>query len=77
MNDKLTLSINARDLLNSQKFTTVTSGDGFWQDSESWRGGRRIGFTLTFNFGNMNSKKKNKDRDNNESQEDEPEMMEM
>lgn len=78
MNDKLTLSINARDLLNSQKFTTVTSGDGFWQDSESWRGGRRIGFTLTFNFGNMNSKKKNKDReDNRESQDDEPEMMEM
>lgn len=77
MNDKLTLSINARNLLNSQKFRTVTSGDGFWQDSENWQGGRSVGFTLTFNFGNMSGKKKNKDRDNSESQEDEPEMMEM
>ncbi|MBQ4163127.1 MAG: TonB-dependent receptor [Parabacteroides sp.] len=77
LNDKLTLSINARDLLNSQKFRTVTSGEGFWQDSENWRGGRRVGFTLTFNFGNMSGKKKNKDRDNRESQDDEPEMMEM
>ena len=35
----------------------VTSGDGFWQDSENWRGGRRIGFTLTYNFGNMGKRK--------------------
>ena len=77
LDDKLTLSINARDLLNSRKFRTVTSGDGFWQDSENWQGGRRVGFTLTFNFGNMKGKKKNKDRDNRESQDDEPEMMEM
>ncbi|MBR5296788.1 MAG: TonB-dependent receptor family protein, partial [Parabacteroides sp.] len=77
LDDKLTLSINARDLLNSRKFRTVTSGDGFWQDSENWQGGRRVGFTLTFNFGNMKGKKKNKDRDNRESQDDESEMMEM
>ncbi|MDO4755605.1 MAG: TonB-dependent receptor [Parabacteroides sp.] len=75
--DKLTLSLNARDLLNSRKFRTVTSGEGFWQDSENWRGGRRFGFTLTFNFGNMNNNKKNKNREDRESQEEESEMMEM
>ena len=57
LNDKLTLSINARDLLDSRRFRTVTSGDGFWQDSENWRGGRRVGFTLTYNFGNMGKRK--------------------
>ncbi|WP_289201561.1 outer membrane beta-barrel family protein, partial [Parabacteroides goldsteinii] len=30
LSDKLTLSINARDLLDSRKFRTVTAGDGFW-----------------------------------------------
>lgn len=59
MKDKLTLSINVRDLLESRKFRTITSSSSFWQDSENWRSGRRIGFTLTYNFGNMN---KNKNR---------------
>ncbi len=74
LNDKLTLSVNARDLLDSRKFRTITSGDGFWQDSENWRGGRRVGFTLTYNFGNMNKKKdKSKSRDRS----DDLEMFEM
>ena len=74
LNDKLTLSVNARDLLDSRKFRTITSGDGFWQDSENWRGGRRVGFTLTYNFGNMNKKKdKSKSRDRS----DDSEMFEM
>lgn len=53
---KLSLSINARDLLDSRKFHTITSGTGFVQDSKNWRGGRRIGFTVTYNFGNMRVK---------------------
>lgn len=74
LNDKLTLSVNARDLLDSRKFRTITSGDSFWQDSENWRGGRRVGFTLTYNFGNMNKKKdKSKSRDRS----DDSEMFEM
>ena len=76
LKDKLTLNINVRDLLDSRKFRTVTSGDGFWQDSENWRGGRRIGFTLTFNFGNMNKKRDNgggREREMN----DDMDMMEM
>lgn len=72
LSDKLTLSINARDLLDSRKFRTVTAGDGFWQDSENWRGGRRVGFTLTYNFGNMNKKK-----DRNKSRSEEPDMFDM
>lgn len=72
LSDKLTLSINARDLLDSRKFRTVTAGDGFWQDSENWRGGRRVGFTLTYNFGNMNKKK-----DKNKSRSEEPDMFDM
>ena len=56
-NQNKTLSINDPDLLYSLRFRTVTSGDGFWQDSENWRGGRRVGFTLTYNFGNMGKRK--------------------
>lgn len=72
LSDKLTLSINARDLLDSRKFRTVTAGDGFWQDSENWRGGRRVGFTLTYNFGNMNKKK-----DKSKSRSEGPDMFDM
>lgn len=72
LSDKLTLSINARDLLDSRKFRTVTAGDGFWQDSENWRGGKRVGFTLTYNFGNMNKKK-----DKSKSRSEEPDMFDM
>lgn len=54
---KLSLSINARDLLDSRKRHTVTSGPSFYQDDQSWRGGRTFGFTLTYSFGNMRAKK--------------------
>lgn len=50
---KLSISVNARDVLASRKWKTVTSGIGFRQSSESWWGGRYVGFTLTYNFGNM------------------------
>ena len=38
--------------------------------TENWRGGRRVGFTLTYNFGNMNKKK-------DKSRSEEPDMYEM
>lgn len=50
---KLSVSVNARDILASRKWKTVTSGIGFRQSSENWWGGRYVGFTLTYNFGNM------------------------
>ncbi len=63
-NKKLSLSVNARDLLNSRKWHTITSGTGFEQDAKNWRGGRKIGITLTYSFGNMRAKPyKDKKRD--------------
>lgn len=56
MNKTLSVSINARDLFDSRKWHTITSGTGFTQDAENWWGGRRIGFTVTYNFGNMRAK---------------------
>lgn len=52
-NRKLSLSINGRDLLNSRKWKTETSGQSFTQYTSNWRAGRTVGFTLTYNFGNM------------------------
>ena len=54
---KLALSVNCRDLLESRKFRTVTSGETFERYQENWRGGRRVQFTATWNFGNMKSKR--------------------
>lgn len=59
---KLSLTINARDLLNSRKRETITSGSGFSQESVFARSGRTVGFTLTYNFGNMKGSSKRPDR---------------
>lgn len=72
---KLSLAINARDLLDSRKRHTVTSGAGFEQDDMNWRGGRRFGFTLTYSFGNMRAKKNKTQRQINMN-EDPSESME-
>lgn len=56
LNRKISVSINARDILDSRKWHTITSGAGFEQDSKSWRGGRQFGLTLTYSFGNMRAK---------------------
>jgi len=55
---RLTLAINGRDLLDSRKWHTQTSGTGFSQDSEMWRGGRRGMLQISWSFGNMNGKKR-------------------
>lgn len=69
LNKKISVSINARDILNSRKWHTITSGAGFEQDSKNWRGGRQFGLTLTHSFGNMRAKgnksTKRPDNDNN------------
>ncbi len=69
MNKKFSLSINARDILDSRSQQTLTYGAGFIQNSKNWRGGRQVGFTLTYNFGNMRAKinKQNKPADDNMS----------
>ena len=55
---KFTVAINARDLLDSRKMRSITSGNGYTQDSESWRGGRRFSIQLSYSFGNMRAKAK-------------------
>ena len=55
---RFTVALNGRDLLDSRKWRTQTSGAGFSQDSEMWRGGRRGMLQLSCSFGNMNNKKR-------------------
>lgn len=57
-NKKLSLSINARDILDSRRWKTVTHTGDTRMISENWRGGRRIGLTLTYSFGNLTPSKR-------------------
>lgn len=51
------LSVNARDILDSRGLHTVTVNDTFYRYSENSHGGRTFGFTLTYSFGNMKAKR--------------------
>ena len=55
-NKMFTLSVNCRDLFNSRRRETFTSGDDFTRHQLNRRGGRKVIFTLTWNFGNMTGK---------------------
>lgn len=57
-NKLFTLSVNCRDLLDSRRFETFTSGPNFTRHHINRRGGRRVSMTLTWNFGNMKQKKR-------------------
>lgn len=73
MNKKISLSINARDILNSRIQESFTSGTGFYQNAKNWRNGRQVGFTLTYSFGNSrSSNKKQIKRADNDSNMVEP-----
>lgn len=54
---KLALSLNCRDIFNSRRWETITSSSTFERQQRNWRGGRRVQFTVTWNFGNMKSKR--------------------
>lgn len=66
-NRKLSVDISGRDLFNSRKWHTITSGEGFEQDSKMWRGGRQVSLTLTYSFGNMRGKNRPGKRNDAES----------
>jgi outer membrane receptor protein involved in Fe transport len=53
----LSVSLNVRDLLNSNKNKTTTSGTGFSQTSQSYFNSRVIGLSVSYNFGNTKPKK--------------------
>ena len=59
-NQHWSLSVNARDILDSRGRHTVTVNDTFYRYSENSHGGRTFGFTLTYSFGNMKAKKPNR-----------------
>lgn len=56
LHKKLMLSVNCRDVLNSRRFTQNSVTPTFTQHGEFWRHSRKVGFTLTWNFGNMQRK---------------------
>lgn len=66
-NKLFTLSVNCRDLLDSRRFETFTSGPNFTRHQINRRGGRRVSMTLTWNFGNMKQKKRPNKNQGNEN----------
>lgn len=49
-------AINCRDIFDSRKWHNKTNGVGYIQESERWRGGTNVRFTVKYSFGNMKSK---------------------
>ncbi|MCM1449241.1 MAG: TonB-dependent receptor [Clostridiales bacterium] len=46
-------SLNGRDLFDSRKFKSTTITDEYRQSNKRWRGGRIVGLTIKYSFGNM------------------------
>lgn len=65
-NKLLTLSINCRDVLNSRYGEMHRSGDGYEMYSLFRRGGRKVNFNLTWNFGNGGNNKKKPGRESDD-----------
>ncbi len=51
------LSLMVRDLFDTRRRSSTTTGNGFYQTSESYFHGRMLGLTATYNFGNMKPKR--------------------
>ena len=64
LDKKFSLNVMVRDLLNSRKMGSTSWGDCFYQVSENRFSGRMIGFTVTYNFGNMKPKPSGKKNGN-------------
>jgi len=60
MEKNLSLNLMVRDIFNTRKRTTITFGEGFYQESKNYFMGRMIGLTATYNFGNMKPKQSKK-----------------
>ena len=56
-NKALSVSLNCRDLLDSRKWETFTSGENFTRHQIHRHGGRKVNLTVTYNFGNMKAKR--------------------
>jgi hypothetical protein len=53
---KLSVNLTVRDLLNSNRNRTTTSGSGFYQNALTYSHGRMVGLSVSYNFGNKNPK---------------------
>lgn len=69
-NRLFTLSINCRDVLNSRHGENYRSGDGYEIHQLFRRGGRKVNFNLTWNFGNGGNKKKGRPGDDDDDDDD-------
>jgi iron complex outermembrane receptor protein len=63
---KINLNLMVRDVFDSRKRQSITYGEGYSQTSYSYWGGRMIGLTATYNFGNMKPQKKVKQENNSQ-----------
>ena len=64
---KLSVSLNARNLLDSFRFENKSWGKNFYQESSNKFFRRSIQCSVTWNFGNMTPKKKNPEEENGDS----------
>ncbi len=72
LNRLFTLSINCRDVLNSRYFESYRSGNGFEEHDLRRRGGRKVNFNLTWNFGNGGKKKSREGDDDDDDNSNAP-----
>ena len=49
-------AINCRDIFNSRKMHRTTIGPNYEQETQRWRGGTNVRFTIKYSFGNMKPK---------------------
>ncbi len=67
LNDNATISLNVRDLLNSNKWNSSTNTEFFSRDSESQRRQRQVNLSFIYRF---NEQKQNNNRKNNDGGDD-------
>jgi outer membrane receptor protein involved in Fe transport len=68
MNKKASLSLNARDILNTRKFGMITSDPSFYMVSERRWQSRTVNLTLAYRFGAMKQdRQKNRNQNDNNS----------
>lgn len=59
-------SVNCRDLFDSRKFKSTTTGPDYIQYNERWWGGRTVRLTIKYSFGNMKQKPNHNNRNEGE-----------
>lgn len=79
LDNRLSIAVNARDLLDSRKRQSITIGDDFRQESSNSFIGRNIGITISYSFGNLKEmlrKQANRPQNSNSANEEDDYFME-